>query len=65
MTGESKLPDDVSFTHLDEELFDRAGATKRDLVDYFDAVQDRILASLRDRPLSVIRIRPGQLAFMQ
>jgi DNA ligase D len=55
----------VSFTHLDQELFDGAGATKRDLIDYFDAVQDRILPCLRDRPLSVIRIRPGQQPFMQ
>jgi bifunctional non-homologous end joining protein LigD len=65
MSGASKLPDDVSFTHLDEELFDGAGATKRDLVDYFDAVQDRIIPCLTERPLSVIRIRPGQPPFMQ
>jgi bifunctional non-homologous end joining protein LigD len=57
--------DGVSFTHLDQELFDGAGATKRDLIDYFDAVQDRILPCLADRPLSVIRIRPGQPPFMQ
>jgi bifunctional non-homologous end joining protein LigD len=55
----------VSFTHLDQQLFDGAGATKRDMIDYFDAVQDRILPCLRDRPLSVIRIRPGQQPFMQ
>jgi bifunctional non-homologous end joining protein LigD len=57
--------DGVSFTHLDQELFDGAGATKRDLIDYFDAVDARILPCLRDRPLSVIRIRPGQPPFMQ
>ena len=28
----------VKLTHLDEPLFDGAGATKRDLVDYLDAV---------------------------
>ena len=28
----------VSFSHLDQPLFDEAGATKRDLVDYLDAV---------------------------
>src|SRR6478672_4299140 len=65
MSGESKLPSEVSFTHLDEQLFDGADATKRDLVEYLDAVQDRMLPCLRDRPLSVIRIRPGQPAFMQ
>ena len=65
MSGESKLPSDVSFTHLDEQLFDGADATKRDLVDYLDAVHARMLPCLTDRPLSVIRIRPGQPAFMQ
>ena len=57
--------DGVSFTHLDEPLFDGAGATKRDLVDYLDGVRDRILPELRDRPLSVIRVHRGQEAFMQ
>ncbi len=65
MSDRSTLPDDVSFTHLDQELFDGAGATKRDLIDYLDAVHDRILPGLTDRPLSVIRIRPGQPPFMQ
>src|SRR5215208_2383575 len=65
MSGGGKLPDEVSFTHLDEELFDGAGATKRDLIDYLDAVQACILPGLTDRPLSVIRVRPGQAPFMQ
>ena len=65
MSGESELPSDVSFTHLDEQLFDGAGATKRDLVDYLDAAHARMLPCLTDRPLSVIRIRPGQPPFMQ
>ena len=55
----------VELTNLDDPLFDDAGATKRDLVDYLDAVHDRILPALRDRPLSVIRARPGQQPFMQ
>jgi bifunctional non-homologous end joining protein LigD len=57
--------DGVPLTNLDQELFEGAGATKRDLVDYLDAVSDVILPALRDRPLSVVRIRPGQPAFMQ
>ena len=65
MSGEGEERDGISFTHLDQELFDEAAASKRDLVDYFEAVHDRIVASLRDRPLSVVRIRPGQPAFMQ
>jgi bifunctional non-homologous end joining protein LigD len=57
--------DGVELTHLDEPLFDGAGATKRDLIDYLDAVADAILPELRDRPLSVIRVRGGQPPFMQ
>ena len=55
----------VALTNLDQPLFDGAGATKRDLVDYLDAVRDRILPVLADRPLSVIRVHRGQDAFMQ
>jgi DNA ligase D len=55
----------VALTNLDQPLFDGAGATKRDLVDYLDAVSDRILPGLADRPLSVIRVHRGQEAFMQ
>ena len=64
MSGD-ETRDGVSFTHLDQELFDESGATKRNLIDYLDAVQARILPCLTDRPLSVIRIRPGQPPFMQ
>ena len=57
--------DGVALTHLDEPLFDGANATKRDLVDYLDAVRTRIIPELEDRPLSVIRVHRGQEAFMQ
>ena len=57
--------DGVSLTHLDEPLFDGAGATKRDLVDYLEAVAGLILPELRGRPLSVMRVRVGQRPFMQ
>ncbi|HEX7168790.1 MAG TPA: hypothetical protein VF230_17570, partial [Acidimicrobiales bacterium] len=57
--------DGVALTNLDQQLFDGADATKRDLVDYLDTMSDRILAGLRDRPLSVIRVHRGQEAFMQ
>ena len=55
----------VTLTNLDQPLFDGAGATKRDLVDYLDGISDRILPALKDRPLSVIRVHRGQEAFMQ
>jgi DNA ligase D len=57
--------DGVPLTNLDQPLFDGAEATKRDLVDYLDAVSDRIIPVLADRPLSVIRVHRGQEAFMQ
>ncbi len=57
--------DGVALTNLDQPLFDGAGATKRDLVDYLDGVRGRILPALADRPLSVIRVHRGQEAFMQ
>jgi DNA ligase D len=60
-----EVRDGVSLTHLDQPLFDGAGATKRDLVDYLDAARDRIIPELADRPLSVIRVVRGQAPFMQ
>ena len=55
----------VALTNLDEPLFPDAAATKRDLVDYLDAVHERILPVLANRPLSVIRVLRGQRPFMQ
>ena len=65
MTSDGTERCGVPLTNLDQPLFDGAEATKRDLVDYLDAVADRLVAVLRDRPLSVIRVRPGQPPFMQ
>jgi DNA ligase D len=59
------MSDDVRFTHLDEELFDGAGVAKRDLVEYLEAVADRLIPVLHDRPLSTVRVRLGQEPFMQ
>ena len=64
MTSEESR-DGVPLTNLDQPLFEAAGATKGDLVAYLDAVRDRILPELADRPLSVIRVHRGQEAFMQ
>ena len=63
--AESEVRDGVPLTNLDQPLFEGAGATKRDLVDYLDAVRDRIIPVLRDRPLSVVRVLRGQQPFMQ
>jgi bifunctional non-homologous end joining protein LigD len=55
----------VGLTNLDQQLFDGAGASKRDLVDYLDVVGERMILQLRDRPLSVMRVLRGQAPFMQ
>src|SRR5918996_5978244 len=61
--GESRAG--VELTNLDQPLFEGAGVNKRELVEYLDAVSERILPELRDRPLSVIRVTRGQAPFMQ
>jgi bifunctional non-homologous end joining protein LigD len=55
----------VPLTNLDDPLFEGAGATKRDLINYLDSVADRLIPELADRALSVIRVHRGQEAFMQ
>jgi bifunctional non-homologous end joining protein LigD len=55
----------VRLTNLDQPLSPDAGATKRDLVDYLDAVADRFVPVLAGRALSVIRVLRGQAPFMQ
>jgi DNA ligase D-like protein (predicted polymerase) len=65
LMGGNEIRDGVTLTNLDEPLFEGANATKRDLVDYVDAVADRLIAVLSDRPLSVIRVARGGPPFMQ
>jgi DNA ligase D-like protein (predicted polymerase) len=55
----------VALTNLDQPLFEGADATKRDLVNYIDAVAEPMVDAIRDRPLSVIRALPGRAPFMQ
>ena len=63
--GRDEVRDGVSLTNLGEPLFEGAGVTKRDLVDYLDAVHPLLIGELADRPLSVIRVLRGQAPFMQ
>jgi DNA ligase D len=55
----------VKLTNLDQPLSPDAGATKRDLVDYLEAIAERMLPGLTDRPLTVLRVLRGQKPFMQ
>src|SRR6266511_81233 len=54
--GDGEARAGVPLTNLDQPLFEGADATKRDLVDYLDAMRDLIIPQLRDRPLSVVRV---------
>jgi bifunctional non-homologous end joining protein LigD len=62
---DEEVREGVRLTHLDQPLYDGAAVTKRDLVDYLEGVADRLLPVLADRPLSVVRVLPGQSPFMQ
>ena len=64
MSGD-ETRDGVTLTNLGQPLFDGAEATKRELVDYLDAIRDQFIPALRQRPLSVIRVLRGQPPFMQ
>src|SRR5688500_14169839 len=60
-----EVRDGVELTNLDQPLFEGAGASKRELVDYLDAMSDRIVPALERRPLSVIRVHRDDKPFMQ
>jgi bifunctional non-homologous end joining protein LigD len=59
------MTEDFTFTNLEAPLFADSGASKGDLVAYLDAIRDRLIPDLRNRPLSVIRAVRGQQPFMQ
>ncbi len=49
----------LKFTHLNKVFFPAEGYTKRDLLNYYDAVADLLLPYLHDRPLSLKRYPDG------
>ena len=49
----------LKFTNLNKVLFPADGYTKRDLLNYYDAVAQLILPHLKDRPLSLKRYPNG------
>ncbi len=65
MPAAKETRDGVSMSNLDTPLFPDAAATKRDLVDYLDAMSARIVPVLAGRALSVVRVLRGQDPFMQ
>ena len=49
----------LKFTNLNKLYYPEDGYTKRDLINYYDAVADLILPHLKDRPLSLKRYPNG------
>jgi DNA ligase D-like protein (predicted polymerase) len=63
--AKSEQREGIDLTNLDQPLSPDAAATKRDLLDYLDAVADRMLPGLVGRPLTVLRLLRGRAPFMQ
>ena len=49
----------LKFTNLNKVFYPADGVTKRDVINYYDAVSEYILPHLRDRPLSLKRYPNG------
>jgi bifunctional non-homologous end joining protein LigD len=49
----------LKFTNLNKIFYPGEGITKRDLINYYDAIANLILPHLRDRPLSLKRYPNG------
>ena len=49
----------ITLSHPDKVMYPEAGITKRDLALYYEAVAERILPHLKNRPLSLVRCPDG------
>jgi bifunctional non-homologous end joining protein LigD len=49
----------LKFTNLNKVLYPGDGITKRDLINYYDAIANLLIPHLRDRPLSLKRYPNG------
>jgi len=49
----------LKFTNLNKVFYPGEGVTKRDLINYYDAIANLIIPHLRDRPLSLKRYPNG------
>ncbi len=49
----------VKLSHPDKPYFPEAGISKRDLAIFYDAIADRMVPYLRDRPLALVRCPDG------
>lgn len=59
MTSVRNTRSDVEITHGDRVVFPDVSLTKRDVVEYYRRVADRMMPHLRDRPLVLYRFPDG------
>ncbi len=57
--GRSPAEDGVSITHPDRVFWPRTGTTKKDLVDYYASVAERMLPYVIHRPVAMVRCPSG------
>jgi len=63
--GKSAMPEAVKkraavrLTHADKVIDAASGLTKQTLADYYDAIAEKILPHIQDRPLSIVRCPDG------
>jgi bifunctional non-homologous end joining protein LigD len=55
----TKAPSKVELTHPDRVLYPEAGLTKKDVFTYYDAIANRLLPFLKDRPATLERLPEG------
>lgn len=49
----------VDISHPDKKIFPKAGITKKEMLDYYERIADRMLPHLKDRPLTLHRYPDG------
>lgn len=57
---EEDIIEGVRVTHPDKVLFAEQGITKRELIEHYIAVADRMLPHIADRPISLVRCPDGE-----
>ncbi len=55
-TGKSQR---IEFTHADKMMFPQAGLTKGDVLHFYEAIADRLIPHLKDRPATLERLPDG------
>jgi bifunctional non-homologous end joining protein LigD len=52
-------PPGVTFTHTDKVMFPETGITKREVLQFYERISERLLPHLRDRPVTLERLPEG------